>query len=117
MRDYNAPYLYGLQCGEFIKIGVANAIGPRVKLLQLGNPYPLKVVIREKNTYAYVLEKLVHQILSGKSIGREWFEVSIPEARAAVRAAKADLKERETQQREWEAQALLKHKNRGMHVE
>lgn len=117
MSIYRAPYMYGLQCGEFIKIGVANTVGARVKLLQLGNPYPMKVVIREKSIYAYVLEKMVHTRLAEKSIGREWFAVTIPEARQAVREAKGDLKERLDQQKEWEDQAILKLATRGLDVD
>lgn len=75
--------LYGIQCGEFIKIGISRNIPFRLNSLKLGNPMPCKVVLRRNPPYAGWLERRMHQHLAERAVGREWFRLTPQEAREA----------------------------------
>jgi hypothetical protein len=87
-RDYSAPlaarYVYGIQSGQFIKIGVATNVAQRMKAMRLLNPHPLKIVLKRRLCAAFYCEKKMHEILAQKAVGREWFEVSVEEVLAAA---------------------------------
>lgn len=76
--------VYGIQSGQFIKIGVAKSIKQRLHAMRLLNPHNPKVVFRRKMVAAFHCEKKMHEILADKAIGREWFDVTIEELRAAA---------------------------------
>jgi len=86
--DYspNSParYVYGIQCGPFIKVGVAANVAARLRQMQLANPYPLTVVLKRKMKAAFYCERKMHEILAAKAVGREWFCVTPDEVSAAV---------------------------------
>jgi hypothetical protein len=81
--DIIPRYVYGIQSGQFIKIGVANDIERRLAQMKLLNPHPCSVVFRRKIPCALYCERQMHDLLKAKSIGREWFEVTLQEVRAA----------------------------------
>lgn len=93
--DYSPPlsarYVYGIQSGEFIKIGVATNISQRLNAMRLLNPHPIKVILRRRLCAAFYCERKMHEILEPKAVGREWFKVTVDEvlAAAAVGAAYA----------------------------
>lgn len=75
--------LYGIQCGEFIKIGISLDIPRRLYALKLGNPMPCTVVLRRNPPYAGSMERKMHQHLADRAVGREWFRITPKEARDA----------------------------------
>jgi len=77
-------YVYGIQSGLFIKIGVASNIANRLRTMNLYNPHPCKIIARRQSVYAYYIEKRLHQTLSPYAIGREWFLIDPPLVRAAM---------------------------------
>lgn len=85
-------WLYGIQSGLFIKVGVANNINDRLRTMNLYNPHPCKVVAKRRIECAYHAERRVHQILKPYAIGREWFAVDAPLVRAAMTIAIRDVR-------------------------
>lgn len=86
-------YVYGIQSGQFIKVGVALDITRRLHTIRLSNPHPLKVVLRRKMRAAYYCERKMHEILKEKSIGREWFDATVEEVHAAAIIGSAHARE------------------------
>lgn len=103
-------WLYGIQSGLFIKVGVARNINDRLRTMNLYNPHPCKVVAKRHIECAYHAERRVHQILKPYAIGREWFLVDASLVRAAMTIAIRDVR---AEQRAWEEEcerrAELKH--------
>lgn len=52
--------------------------------MRLLNPHPVSVVFKRKMYAAYHCEKKIHEILAPKAIGREWFDATIEDVRAAA---------------------------------
>jgi hypothetical protein len=100
-----ARWVYGVQCGQFIKVGVAKDIDKRLHSMRLLNPHPVSVIYRRKMKAAFYCERKIHAILADKAIGREWFEVSPDEVKAAaiigVLHAKDVLREWESMAKAW----------------
>jgi hypothetical protein len=86
-------YVYGIQSGQFIKIGVAVDIAKRLDTMRLSNPHPLAVVFKRKMKAAYFCEKKMHEVLRPKSLGREWFNVTVEEVRQAALIGAAHARE------------------------
>lgn len=109
-------FIYGIQSGLFVKIGVANNIIARLKTMNLYNPHPCKVILRrECYGNAYRIEKEMHRILAAHSIGREWFTVSQEQAREAFKVAQRTVAKHQLEQVEWEkfsAERAAKRPNR-----
>lgn len=91
--DTNPRWLYAIQCGQFIKIGVTTNLAKRLHDMRLLNPYPVKVIIRRRIHAAFHCERKMHEIFSDKAIGREWFEVTPEEALAALPDGMAHARE------------------------
>lgn len=87
----DCPWVYGFQSGEFIKIGSAGNVERRLKQFQLGNPHPLKVVMRRNVEEAVWLERRIHRLLASHAVGREWFRVDVAQAKAMMLVAVEDL--------------------------
>lgn len=81
---YLPRYVYGIQSGQYIKIGVAADIERRMGTMRLYNPHPFALVFKRKTACAYHCERRMHEILGAKAIGREWFEVTLDEVKAAA---------------------------------
>jgi len=96
-RDYSPPlsarYVYGIQSGQFIKIGVATNMSKRLSDMRLANPHPLKVVLKRRLCAAFYCERKMHEILKPKALGREWFNVSVEEVLAAAEIGAAYAKQ------------------------
>lgn len=78
--------VYFVSCNnEYIKIGVAQNIEARIKELQCGNPYKLKLVasISSRSHNDYDIEKALHAYLYsyranvGSDTNTEWFESNV----------------------------------------
>lgn len=105
-------WVYGIQCGEFIKIGVAQHIERRLRTLKLYNPLPCSVVLRRAAPDCYWIEKRIHHILRDYSVGREWFKITPDQAREAYKAALADAMIERRRQRDWQAGGWLRYDKR-----
>lgn len=76
------PWLYGIQSGLFIKVGVAQDIPQRLNTMNLYNPHPCRVIARRQTPFAYAAEKRAHKALTPYAIGREWFTADAELVRA-----------------------------------
>lgn len=103
-----AKYVYAIQSGKYIKIGITKSIKWRLYAMRLHNPHELKVVARRQvaDHEARLIEMRAHDALTGggMSIGREWFEMDIPLARAIITVATRHVRE-ELAEREKEIRA------------
>ena len=81
--------IYAVSCSTYIKIGIARNVTMRLRELQVGNPFLLRVVARHRIAHeaAANAEYLAHCALADRHHRGEWFEVTTAEARAAIRAA------------------------------
>jgi Meiotically Up-regulated Gene 113 (MUG113) protein len=103
------PWLYGIQSGLFIKVGVAKNITTRLRQMNLYNPHPCKVVAKRNLPNAYQVEKRMHQVLAPYAIGREWFLIDVSLVRAAMTVV---IKEVDAAQRAWIAECARKAADR-----
>ena len=78
--------VYVLQCGEYVKVGVTGNLRARVAAIQIGNPYPLKVVFAKKVPYVERLnvERAAHARLRKYHHRDEWFKTTPEEAIRAL---------------------------------
>lgn len=87
-RDYSPPlsarFVYAIQSGEFIKIGVATNIPQRLNTMRLLNPHPINLVMKRRLCAAFYCERKMHEILKSKAVGREWFKATVEEVLAAA---------------------------------
>ena len=74
--DSNKPGVYFIYDTRAVKIGVANNIDTRIKQLQTGNPYELQLLKFIETQDPYTLEKRFHQLLDGKRMTGEWFDLT-----------------------------------------
>lgn len=84
--DNRKHWLYGIQSGRFLKIGITHSLAKRLASARAFNPHPLTILIRRSIPYSYarIIEKRAHQILADYSTGREWFSVDLETAKKAV---------------------------------
>lgn len=73
-------FVYGLACGDFVKIGVARNIVDRASSAQTGNPEPIEVGMAVGcccRLHAYALETAIHLYFTqtGRHVRGEWFRL------------------------------------------
>jgi len=86
-RSFDArSFLYFIESGEFVKVGLAEDLKKRLFSLQLGNPLELRLVAWRTIPRALSIqtERAVHAELVDFAIGREWFRM---DGRTAVKRA------------------------------
>jgi hypothetical protein len=76
--------VYGIRCGEFIKIGRAADVNDRIVTMGLYNPYPIDLVFTRRTAAPLFYERKMHEILAAHAIGREWFKVTLDQVRLAA---------------------------------
>lgn len=84
----NRPaFVYVLQAGAAVKIGVAVNIGARLAALQSGNPLPIAIVGRRKfssSTDALFAERELHRRFADQRAAGEWFWIPAYQAIVAL---------------------------------
>lgn len=81
--------IYLLECQGFYKIGIASNVVQRVKDLQCGNPFSIKVVAFSPVKKAAKIEAELHRTYSKKRTSGEWFALSKKDALNVVKAMEA----------------------------
>lgn len=71
-----ARWVYVIQCGEFIKIGIADDVQRRIGDLQVGNPMKLTLLRKFKAWDAARMERELHEKLGSHHERGEWFRLS-----------------------------------------
>ncbi|MDP1702623.1 MAG: GIY-YIG nuclease family protein [Aestuariivirga sp.] len=94
---YNDPrvYIYGIKCGDLIKVGIAKSVAKRLKGFRLANPQPMEVVFKRHayQAFAIRIERAMHEYLKEFAVGREWFRCTVEDVKAASRHAKINFHE------------------------
>lgn len=99
-------WLYGIQSGMFIKVGVTGSIPRRLKHMNLYNPHPCKVVMRRQlHGEAFWVERRMHKALQPYAIGREWFTADAVLVKAVLTVILRDLAKERAEQILWEIQS------------
>lgn len=112
IRYDGAGWVYGLQSGAFIKIGYSLNLKERLYTLQLGNPHPVRFVTRRFVLSPAWLERRLHVLLEEHAVGREWFRISIEQARAAMKQGMRDMHASQTEERTRRNELLRKEAER-----
>ena len=75
MNEDNKTTIYFILAKDTVKIGVATDMEERIKDMQTGNPYPLKILYSLPATtkMAYRLESQLHLIFENIQLHGEWF--------------------------------------------
>jgi hypothetical protein len=107
-------WVYGIQSGPFIKVGVGNSIQARLRTMNLYNPHPCKVVLRRQCDEPYFVEKRIHELLKLHSIGREWFAATALQVREAAKIAFKDLVAKRYAQIKWEKESAERAERRAV---
>ena len=68
-------YLYVMQCNEYVKFGVSMHPVTRIKDLQTGNPYKIKLLLELDYKHTYGIEKNIHRYFDKKRGLGEWFKI------------------------------------------
>lgn len=77
-QELNGSNVYFISDGDFVKIGKANNVEKRLKVLQTGNPKPLTIInIIECGDCkkAYELEFFLHKMLKPLKVNGEWYKL------------------------------------------
>ena len=85
--------------------------------MNLYNPHPCKVVMRYQHQDARWIEMEIHRLLSKHSLGREWFAVSVAQAKDALKTARIANQERRDAQIRWEYESAARNAARRERVE
>lgn len=90
-------YVYIVQCGEYVKVGIAGNIHTRIIDLQIGNPLPilfswLSPPFHEED--ARDVERAIHAKMASMRVRGEWF--AAPPSRAEKIAKSETLKKLES---------------------
>lgn len=82
-------YLYAIHGNDnLIKIGFTTDPDRRIKELQTGNPFPLKIIhLREVSGDVKTIEKIIHKSNNHRRVKGEWFKISTEQAIAEIDVA------------------------------
>ena len=70
--------VYILRCNNYYKIGHTKVgISRRIDYLQMGNPYPIELVLAVLTDKAKVLEIALHEHFKFRHVRGEWFELNL----------------------------------------
>lgn len=86
-EDFSGVYFLRAGKSDFVKIGRAVSIRSRLKTLQTGNPFELKLEawIETHDTHVSTrLEASIHKHARDKNFRGEWFRLSRPEVDAII---------------------------------
>ena len=78
-------FVYMIQAGEFVKIGLTDNVARRLLSLQTGNPEPLVLLKSWPTICPAADEKHIHQTLKRFWIRGEWFKLPVPVISKLVR--------------------------------
>lgn len=77
-------FVYILGCEQYVKVGIARDVAKRVNGLQMGNPFPIKVlrtVEYPSRLQALLVERTIHAALEPHRLFSEWFTCEAKRAR------------------------------------
>lgn len=76
-REALRGYVYIIKCNEFYKIGSSrDGVDGRLKAMQTGNPYKLRLILKIKIDNYPKAELMLHEHFKDKRRLGEWFELN-----------------------------------------
>lgn len=81
-------YVYAIKSLDLIKVGVAKDIAKRMNAMRLDNPHGCELLFYRRTYAPYTFERRMHELLADKTVGREWFRVTLEEVRTASKTAR-----------------------------
>lgn len=77
-KKEHKKYIYIIQCVgyDYYKIGIADAPNLRLKDLQSGCPFPLKILSSVELTKPMSIERKLHHCFAKKKLRGEWFNLT-----------------------------------------
>lgn len=69
--------VYLLKCEQYYKIGIAKDVDKRIRQMQGGNPFELKLVHAFRSRDPHGDEALLHAYFRGGRIRGEWFRLDV----------------------------------------
>lgn len=94
--------VYGIQSGEFIKVGITHDLKRRKHEMALFNPHPCKVVFNKYAAVPRFIERELHKALAQFAIGREWFKITPEQLFDAYKQVSAAYTKKVREQYLWE---------------
>ena len=91
----SAVYVIGNDANDLLKIGYADNLKHRFSGMDCGSPVPIRLlhfIYFVGRLVSKSVESQVHDILSDKRRKGEWFDVTLPEAAAAIAAVALERK-------------------------
>jgi hypothetical protein len=74
--QHKGPWVYFIQCGPYIKIGLSGDVGSRLKALQTSTPYPLTLLNKIIVINAMQVEAYLHGYFADYRRSGEWFALT-----------------------------------------
>lgn len=84
-KNKKSTHLYVLSCNDLFKIGITSDIDKRIKSLQTGNAFEIKLEYLEERLNPEKAEKFLHKYFWKHRLKGEWFEgISIHDIRVRL---------------------------------
>jgi hypothetical protein len=74
-RELAGGWVYFIQAGEFVKIGVAKDVQQRLTFMQIGCPYDMVLLKAMECLDPYHDEEMIHAELEKYRVRGEWFKL------------------------------------------
>ncbi len=71
----SSGFIYFIQCGSFVKIGIAENVHSRLRALKIAAPEPIKIINFFEDKNAGSVEKNFHRLLKKYHSNGEWFKL------------------------------------------
>ena len=68
-------FIYLIACHDYVKIGIANDVATRLSTMQVGNPYPIRLVNAFYSSNVVRDERLVQDRFWAYRARGEWFKM------------------------------------------
>lgn len=73
MAKSQEKYIYVMQCKQYVKFGVSMTPDARIKELQTGNLFEIKLMLKLKYEDHYQIENRIHKYFNKQRGIGEWF--------------------------------------------
>lgn len=73
---HKGGWVYFIQSGEFVKIGISQDVTKRLQTLQTASPYPMKVIKKLAVPYPASAEFRLHRYYADRRRAGEWFALT-----------------------------------------
>lgn len=90
-REHKGGWVYFIQCGEYVKIGLSADVDARLKALQTSTPYPLALIKKFAVPDPAQAEARLHVYFEDRRHAGEWFALTPDEISEVMDLDSIDL--------------------------